>query len=73
MPRRCVATDCNHKDNNLFFWPDDPALIKQWNAFVKTKRAKWKKTENSVLCRKHFEDEYFLNLLISSMLDLQKG
>ena len=57
-----MAAGCDHKDNNLFLWPDDPALIKQLNAFVKTKRAKWKKTENSVLCIKYFENEYFLNL-----------
>ena len=62
MPRRCVAADCNHQDSQLFNWPEQASLVKQWNSFVKTKRDKWKQTKNSVLCRKHFKDECFSNL-----------
>ena len=42
MPRRCVAADCNHQDSQLFNWPEQASLVKQWDSFVKTKRDKWK-------------------------------
>ena len=57
-----MAAHCNHQDSHLFHWPEEASMVKQWNAFVHTKRDKWKQTKNSVLCRKHFKAECFSNL-----------
>ena len=62
MPSRCVAAECDHKDNQLYVWPSDKNIARAWTKFVQLKRDKWSPSSRSVLCRKHFKDECFTNL-----------
>ena len=60
MVWRCVAAGCSltHKDGASFF-PKDPTLRNKWADQVKRTRAKWKASNHSVLCSKHFADHCF--------------
>ena len=62
MPLRCVAAGCSntYEDGvSLFKFPKDPARRRQWTRQVQTTRAKWKPSEYSVLCSKHFKEDCF--------------
>ena len=63
MPRRCVYYNCSTRDNNLYLWPSDPVIRRQWTAFVTRKRDKWRPSDASVLCGKHFAEGCFYNYI----------
>ena len=62
MVKRCVPAGCSstHADSvSLHSFPKDSSLRKVWIKQVQRYRAKWTATPYSVLCSKHFGDEYF--------------
>ena len=59
MVCRCVAVGCSltHKDGiSPFGFPKGPLLRKKWAEQVRRTEDKWKCTQHSVVCSKHFED-----------------
>jgi len=72
MPNRCVVYGCSNTANSakgialhkIPFWGDSRPEAKKrrkvWTTFVSTKCAKWKPSEGSRVCSKHFKPSDFV-------------
>ncbi len=75
MPKRCVAFNCNNTNGegiSLHAFPEDTHIASLWIRFVRTKRAKWTKSDFSFLCSKHFTEDCFSNFLKVKMRHSKK-
>ena len=65
MVEHCVVKFCSNSDktgHSVHKFPGDPAIRRQWVAFVKVKRADFSEssvTKHTVLCGAHFTRESY--------------
>ena len=61
MPNKCDLS-CNGA-KHAFHFPKDFALFNKWSTFVTDINKDWHYSNHSVLCERHFEPRYFVDIM----------